>query len=70
MAENDVITERMRIKALIVRKIEGVDILCIRKRDKATLSKTIVVGMLNNLIFHLDNPDYVKHPFGGHKHDK
>ena len=55
--------ERDRIKAIIQRKKERIDILCERKksrRGKRSIAKSRALEMLDDVIFWIDNPDYVR----------
>jgi len=55
--------ERERIKAIIQRKIEGIEIICSEhktKRGKRSFSRTRAKEMFEDVIFWIDNPDYVR----------
>ena len=62
MTDNILKQDRERIKALIQRKIEGIDVICSErktKRGKRSIGRSKVIEMLEDLIFRIDNPDYL-----------
>lgn len=55
--------ERERIKKIIREKIEAINVICERnksKRGKHSIGRSRAIKMLENIIFYIDNPDYIR----------
>ncbi len=57
----EILKERERIKALILKQKEAVEVLCSRKAHRRhSLAKAKILRLFDNALFWLYHPDYVR----------
>lgn len=63
MINQEILKDRERIKVILQRKIEGVKFICLEKktkRGKRSIGRSRAIEMLQDVIYLIDNPDYVQ----------